>query len=460
MHQGDIMPEKRAHGQSLALILYGFLLAFLLLSMAACAGQAPAAVATPQVFNIPVKEIDSATRIPFDRDHFSASIDIEGDLLVAGAPHYGYPGDGAGAAYVYRRNSQGEWLQEAELISSDRDDGFQYDQHFGEAVALNGDLIAVGAPGYDDPQAGDNSGAVYIFQQDGDNWVETARLTPTPPLAGARMGSSIAWYADLMAISGSPLAGSISFFQRQANGWRQLPSLAVPAAAEGNPTYALIDLYGDTLALSTLAWEEPASDLDEEARLQLLKTEGIVTLFKRQGGQWLQTFETAPQEASLYKMRPEGPFGLPVSLGGEDGEASLLAVGKPGFFRSGREQGSVLIYERGSRGWQPQAELALAAGETVPGALPFFGSDPGPIFFGAFVNLEGDRLGVVSTFANTAYLFERQDAGWTYQFRMTPGTDGSDDFMRRTVALDGDTFLLGSPGDLGGGNLFVFDLSQ
>lgn len=198
------MREKRVHYQWLAIILCGFLLVFLTLTMTACAGQAPTAIVTPQVFNSPANEINNATRIAFDRDHFSESIDIEGEVLVAGAPHYGYPGDGAGAAYVYRRNSQGEWLQEAELISSDRDDGFQYDQHFGEAVVLNGGLIAVGAPGYDDPQAGDNSGAVYIFEHDGNNWVETTRLNPSPPVAGARMGSSVAWYGDLIAISGSP----------------------------------------------------------------------------------------------------------------------------------------------------------------------------------------------------------------------------------------------------------------
>jgi hypothetical protein len=455
-----MMPEKRANYQSRRVLHYGFLFAILLLTATACAGQAPTAIVTPQVFDTPVKEVNTATRIPFDRDHFSESIDIESDVLVAGAPHYGFPGDGAGAAYIFRRTSQGEWLQEAELISSDRDDGFQYDQHFGETVVLNGDLIAVGAPGYDDPQAGDNSGAVYIFEYDGSNWVETTRLTPSQPVAGARMGSSIALDGDLMAISGSPLTGSISFFQREAKRWRELPPLTVPASADGKPTYALIDLYGDTLAISSVAWEEPASDLNEDAMLQSLKSEGVVILYKREGDRWMQTFETAPQEVSLYKMRPEGPFGIPISLGGQGGEANLLAIGKPGFFRSGREQGSVLIYERGPRGWQPQAELALAAGEAVPGALPFFGSDPGPIFFGAFVKLEGDRLGVISTFANTAYLFERQDSGWTYRFRMTPGTEGADDFMRRTLTWDGNTFLLGSPGDLGGGNLFVFELED
>ena len=455
-----MMNAKISHLPARAVFRCRFLLALLILITTACAGQAPTASLTPLVFDTPLEEINTATRIPFDRDHFGEAIDIEGDVLVAGAPHYGYPSDGAGAAYVYRKSSQGEWLQEAELISSDRDDGFQYDQHFGEAVALNGMLLAVGAPGYDNPQAGDNSGAVYIFEYDGSAWVETTRLTPSLPEPGARMGSSIALSGDLLAVSGSQLASSVSFFQREANGWRELPSLAVPVIPGEKPTYTLMDLYGNTLALSTVAWQEPTNDQDEEAVYQSLRSEGKVTLYDREGDQWERTYETAPQEASLYKMRPEGPFGLPISLGGDDGEASLLAIGKPGFFRSGREQGSVFVYERGSRGWQPQAELALETGEAVPGALPFFGSDPGPIFFGAYVKLVGSRLGVVSTFANTAYLFERQEDDWVYRCRMYPGPEGFDDFMRRSVTWDGDIFLLSSPGDLGGGNVFVFNLKD
>jgi hypothetical protein len=73
--------------------------------------------------------------------------------------------------------------------------------------------------------------------------------------------------------------------------------------------------------------------------------------------------------------------------------------------------------------------------------------------------MEGNRLGVVSTFANTAYVFERQGREWVYRFRATPGTTGGDDFMRRTVAFSDDRLLLGSPGDLGGGFISVFDLS-
>lgn len=449
---------KRSNYLSHGAIRYRFLLPVLLLLSTACAAQASIAPPTPQVFDAPAEQINTSILIPFARDHFGASVDIEGDVLVAGAPNWGYPGKGAGAAYILRRSSQGEWRVEAELTASDRDDGFQYDQHFGEAVALNGTVLAIGAPGYDDPQIGDNSGAVYIFEHDGHAWVETARLTPSLPTPGARIGSSIAVYGDILAASGSPLASSVSIFQREASGWRELSRVPVPATTDNELTYVLLDLYGDTLALSTVTWQEPVENQEEQAFIQSLRREGIVTLYERDGDHWKQTFETAPQEASLYRMRPEGPFGLPISLGGEEGEASLLAVGKPGFTGSGREQGSVLIYERGRRGWQPQAELQLASGEAVPGGLPFFGSDPGAIFFGAFVDLEGDRLSVVSTFANTAYLFERQESGWIYRFRMTPGIEGSDDFMRRTVALNSNNFLLGSPGDLGGGNVFVFNL--
>ena len=156
----------------------------------------------------------------------------------------------------------------------------------------------------------------------------------------------------------------------------------------------------------------------------------------------------------------DGPYGIPVALGGEGGKARWLAVGKPGFTKSPRETGTVVLYERGNGAWHAQVELSLEAGEQVPGALPFFGPDPGPVFFGAQLQIEENRLAVVSIFANTVYVFERQDQGWVYQYRITPGAEFFDDFQRRTVAMSGGDLLLGSPGELGGGNVHIFTLPQ
>lgn len=443
-------------------ICRGFILAALLLLPAACAEQPPAAVPTPQVFDAPAGQISTFTRFFQEGCHFGGAVDIDNNILVAGAPCWGWPpGEGAGTAHVFRRSSEGELRMEATLMASDRDDGFQYDQHFGESVALKGTVIAVGAPGYDDPQAGDNTGAVYIFEHNGRAWVGTGKLTPSHRTPGAKIGRALAFDGEFLAASGSPEAGNVSIFRREASGWREMSPVPVPVSLDGKP-YVLLDLYGDTLAISTVTMY-PVDERDEPASIKSLRRIGIVTLYERAGDQWKRTFQTDPQEASLYAMYGEdAPFGIPVSLGGEAGagKASWLAVGKPGFPKSGREVGSVAIYERGERGWKPQSELMLAPGEPVPGALPFFGPDPGAIFFGAFVEFEGNRLAVVSTFANTAYVFERQGPDWVYRFRIIPGVEDGDpdDFQRRTIAMSGNSLLLGSPGEIGGGIIFVFNL--
>jgi hypothetical protein len=445
-----------------------FLLAALLLLPAACAGQATVTAPTPQVFVAPAEEIQTARFISLPGreayDYFGEAVDVEGDLLVAGAPHWNRgAGEGAGAAYVLRRSSAGDWQVEATLTSSDRDDGFQFDQFFGESVAIHGNLIAVGAPGYDDRQAGDNIGAIYIFEKVGDSWAETARLTASQPMPGGRLGTTLVFFGDRLAVSGSPEYGRVLLFQREASGWRETAVVPAPASVDGEIPHVLMDLYGDTLAVSAVFWQPLPEGQDEQAQIQTLRRRGTVALYEKDGDKWKQTFQTSPQEASLFMMyQPQNAFGLPVALGGEAGQARWLAVGKPGFTKSGREQGSVAIYERGRRGWYPQAELTLAPGKAVPGALMFFSPDPGPVFFGAFVAFEGQRLAVVSTFANTVYIFERQGENWIYRSRLTPGGDmgDADDFQRRVVAMDGTRLILGSPGELGGGGIFEFDLAH
>jgi hypothetical protein len=399
-------------------------------------------------------------------DFFGGSVDIDGELLVSGAPLWGRPpGDGTGAAYVYRRSAEGDWQTEAYLIPSDRIGGIQFDQHFGETIALNEGMIAVGAPGADDPQAGVDTGAVYIFENNDNAWVETAKLVTSLRKPGAEFGTGLALDGEYLAVSGSPEAGFVVIFRRETAGWREMAPVPVPSFPDRKPE-VLLDLYGETLAISTVTMPpSPPDGADEEAFVRSLKTAGVVTLYERSGDGWNQTFNTPPQEASLYRMTEEAPFGLPVSLGGEGGQASLLAVGKPGFPGSGRETGSVAIFERVDDRWVPESELALADQDPVSGAFRLGrvpgdpGPDPGAAFFGAFVAFEGSRLAVVSTFANAVYVFDRQGSDWVYPYLVTPAPGFGDDFQRRTVAISGDSLLLGSPGELGGGYLFLFDLS-
>lgn len=411
----------------------------------------------PLIFNSPTSEIDTYTNFKKEGCHFGGAVDIEADLMVAGAPCWGNPpGFGAGAAYVLRKSPGGELAIEATLTASDRDDGIQKDQNFGMSVVLNGTMIAIGAPGYDDPQVGDDTGAIYLYEYDGQGWLEKGKLLADHRKPGARLGTIIAFDGNLLATSGSPEAGSVVSFRRDGKGdWRELAQVPVEPSADGEPYNVMIDLYGHTLAFSTVIQNSQYKESDPNTYL----ASGIVTLYDQVGDGWEKIYQTEPQEVWLYRM-VETLYGIPVAIGGEAGNATWLAVGKPGFAGSGRETGSVAIFERGESGWKPQSELVLAYGEPVSGALAFFGHDPGPIFFGSFVEIEGNRLAVISIFANTAYIFERDGKDWEYRYRLIPGkAEGTyDDFQRRTIAISGNDLLMGSPGELAGGELYLFYL--
>jgi hypothetical protein len=101
---------------------------------------------------------------------------------------------GAGAVYVFRRDAQGIWSQEAYVKASNTDAG----DAFGTSVSLSADgsTLAVGTDGESSSaigiggNQGDNSapaaGAVYVFRRVGDTWsqqayVKASRARPAMP---------------------------------------------------------------------------------------------------------------------------------------------------------------------------------------------------------------------------------------------------------------------------------------
>lgn len=102
---------------------------------------------------------------------FGWDVALDGDTLAIGDVSHSGGGSisGQGAAYVYRW-SGAAWELEAMLTASDG----QSADSFGSSVDLDGDDLIVGAPGVDD--AGQNSGAAYVFQRTATGWVERDKL--------------------------------------------------------------------------------------------------------------------------------------------------------------------------------------------------------------------------------------------------------------------------------------------
>ncbi len=122
-------------------------------------------------------------------DRFGEALALDGDRLVVGAPVMTRDVDTyrAGTVYVFERNEGGtdNWGQVVKILKPGT---AVLDDYFGSAVAVSGDYLMVGFP--NDDYWGENAGAVYVFYRNegGDNaWGSVQKIIPDehPQLAVA-----------------------------------------------------------------------------------------------------------------------------------------------------------------------------------------------------------------------------------------------------------------------------------
>jgi hypothetical protein len=180
-------------------------------------------------------------------DRFGESLALSGGTLIVGAPgHQATTGQpSAGAVYRFRFATVGGWQQLPRLQAADA----AADAQFGSAVAQSGTTLVVGAAG----AAG--TGAVHVFAcGDTDCTPLPKPLVPASAAAGDHFGQAVAIYGDLLtagaplhAAAGMPGSGAAYVFQRDVNGvWSELPAASGPGAA----AHAL---YGFAVAESAAA---------------------------------------------------------------------------------------------------------------------------------------------------------------------------------------------------------------
>ena len=112
---------------------------------------------------------------------FGNTVAIDGNLVLVGAPFDEQSGYRAGAAYLYRADT-GEQL--FKLVATDGEAGDQ----FGISVSIDGDLIAIGAHWDDD--GGSESGSAYLF--DATTGIQLTKLSASDAASGDQFGSAIA----------------------------------------------------------------------------------------------------------------------------------------------------------------------------------------------------------------------------------------------------------------------------
>ena len=354
-------------------------------------------------------------------DYFGAAVAISGEAALVGAYWDDDRGGNSGSAYLYSRSGT-TWSQKAKLTAPD---GTATD-HFGQAVAISGDVDIVGA--YWDDDKGADSGSVYLsrlcFKE---TWELQAKLTATGGSPGDLHAAavSLSGESSLVGVPGDDDRGSGSgsahVYSRGATTWAQQGKLT---AADG----AADDGFGVSTALSVDTALVGAPDDDDRG-----SGSGSAYLFARTGTTWAQQGKLTAADGAASDA-----FGAAADL-----TADMALVGAPlDDFGLHTDAGAGYIFVRSGTTWSQQAKLTAAVA-------------PGNGSSGAAVSLSGTTALVGAPKADqrgSGYVFVRSGASWSQQAKLTSSDLQAADMLGSAVSLDGDLALVGAPDDDDKGN--------
>ena len=351
------------------------------------------------------------------KSKFGSSLAMTGDLLVVGAPGYA----GAGAVFVFEL-AGGTWTERDLLTQATSGD------LFGTAVAVDasGAMLLVGAPGASDK--GSAAGAAVVFRHDGSGWLEDARLTAEGSDSGDRLGSSVALSDDgVTAVAGtnraSGAAGFVLVFEDRAGAlgdtWEGVAALYEPDAASGEA-----NAFGTAVALvgSTLLVGAPTA-----------------TAFGVPSAGTAYVFEQSPGLSTSASMVTLNTTYVATSTPSVVFTPHTMVVGEAAHDLTG---GMVLVYRRLS-----QAEAAASAGSPAFELVQHLRAPDTNTELGASVSVDGRVMacgapkyahtstGAVFVYVDVASADGGSAEYWSHRATLVPAAAGSQSQVGQKVAV-------------------------
>lgn len=276
-------------------------------------------------------------------DQFGFDVAIDGDLILVGAPQDEVSGLGAGSAYVFRLEGGG-WVEEAKIQGGLTFAG----DNFGYAVALSGDLAVVGGP-YHFSQIG----SAYVFRREGTSWVQETQLLPSVTEAGAQFGIDVSIDGDIAAVGawqhGFNDPGAAFVFGRDGTNWTELAML-VPADVATNDNFGISVSVSETTALVG-SWRDDTT----------ASSSGSAYVFEEVGGAWVEMMKIVPADVGT-----QDKLGASVSL---DGQTAVVASIDDDDL--GHDSGSAYVYWAGPCFTGPTpGTVGIVNTITIEGATP------------------------------------------------------------------------------------------
>ena len=450
-----------------------------------------------------------------DRFGYSVALSGDGNTLAVGAyledsnaTGIGSGGQAdntatdAGAVYVFIRDGNGSWVQQAYVKASNTNatDAFGSDDQFGHAVALSydGSTLAVGAPyedsnatginGNDSDTSARDAGAVYVFTRTAGSWSQQAYVKASNTESDDWFGYAVALSADgnTLAVGAHledsdatvinpPLAsqqnnsaqwsGAVYVYTRTGANWAQQAYIKASNANALDYFGQAVALSadGNTLAVGAVGEKSNATTVDGDPSDNSAFDAGAVYVFVRSGTGWAQQAYVKP-----FNTGANDRFGYSVAL---SADGDTLAVGAPfedsnlSGISSGidndaaQDSGAVYVFTRSSTNiWSQQAYFKASS----IGDYDYFGTavvlsaDGNTLAVGAdgedsrATGIGGDQGNALSNDSGAVYVFTRGAGNWAQQaYVKAPSIGDSQDRFGHSVALsgDGNTLAVGAYGE-------------
>jgi MYXO-CTERM domain-containing protein len=356
--------------------------------------------------------VDDGSLAPHDtqaEDWFGFALAVEDDLAVVGAWAHSALQTRGGAAYLYGRDASG-WMTPVKITPADP----QYDQRFGNSVAIAGNDVLVGA--HHDETLAWASGAVYVFRHDGSAWQQVQKMIPNDGIEDGRFGITMA-VSGTTALFGSR-AGAAYVYVLEGASWELQQKLTAEDGAGEAERFGLrIAVDGD---LAVVGASDATLSVGEE---------GAAYVFARTGAAWVQQQKLVAADGGPYDN-----FGTAVAIHGD-----TILVGSPYDDDAGSDAGAVYVFRFDGTTWSQQDKLVPSGG--APGDV--FGSSLA--MHGALALAGSPSDSEIASQAGAAYLLQDVNGAWSFAHKLTVPTSGADDHFGLAVATDGSTALVGAP---------------
>lgn len=412
-------------------------------------------------------------------DSLGKTVAIDGDYAIVGIPGDDDDGGGgnsltnAGSALIFKRNISGEWIKLKKITATDRG----ATESFGAAVAIEGNIIVVGANQEDDDANGLNAmtsaGAVYVFYKDQggtDNWGQVKKLVASDRAAYDNLGIAVAISGSTI-VAGANLededaagantlasAGSAYVFSKDQGGtdnWGQVKKLVATDRAASDFFGFAVTISGNTIAIGAYQEDEDADGLNTKT-----DAGSVYIFYKDEGGtdNWGQAKKivSADRNSSDNFGYSLSLYGTTLAVGAyqEDEDAAGLNL----LISSGSAY--VFYQDQGGAGNWGQVKKLVAG---VRAANDYFGyaiavyNDK--IVVGAYQEDEdASDLNMMSN-NGSAYIFYKDQGGtnnWGQKKKIVNGDRGGDDRFGAAVDISGADIIAGAyfeDHDLQGNNL-------